>query len=240
MTIINSIIDIHSHVLPQIDDGSDSVEMSLAMLQKEAEQGIEHVVATPHFYASHDTPDNFLLRREEAAKHLNEAVAGNTKLPKIHLGAEVAYFRGMSESDALQNLRLGDSRYIMVELPMRRWDDDVYRELSRIYQRQNLTPVVAHIERYLSRFTAERIISAMEELPVLLQVNASFFLQKNTARMALRLLKNERIHLLGSDCHNMDGRSPQLGEAVQEIRRHLGKDALEWIKYNQRMIFPEI
>ena len=63
---MNKIIDFHSHILPGIDDGSESVEQSIAMLRMEAEQGITHVVATPHFYPRHDTPQRFLQRRKDA------------------------------------------------------------------------------------------------------------------------------------------------------------------------------
>ena len=59
---MGAIIDFHSHILPGVDDGSQSVQESLAMLKMEAEQGIQHVIATPHFYPKHDSPEHFLER----------------------------------------------------------------------------------------------------------------------------------------------------------------------------------
>ena len=70
---MGGIIDFHSHILPGIDDGSRSVEESIALLQKEAEQGISHVVATPHFYPQLDTPERFLKRRAEAEAALRDS-----------------------------------------------------------------------------------------------------------------------------------------------------------------------
>ena len=65
-------IDFHSHILPGIDDGSKSVEMSIKMLRREAQQGISRVVATPHFYPQTDNPERFLRRRAEAERILFE------------------------------------------------------------------------------------------------------------------------------------------------------------------------
>ena len=100
------ITDFHTHVLPGVDDGSASVEESLALLQMEAEQGIGQVVATPHFYANHDTPERFLQRRERAEATLREALTGKPDMPELFMGAEVYFFPGMSDSDALNELTI--------------------------------------------------------------------------------------------------------------------------------------
>lgn len=232
------IVDFHSHILPGIDDGSDSVATSLAMLRKTAEQGIDRIVATPHFYAWHDTPERFLARRTEAEARLRDAVAETGGLPELSLGAEVAFYAGMSGTDALQSLCIGKSKYILVELPGTPWYNGIYEELQAIWDRQGLIPVIAHIDRYLEPLRTERTMKKLEELPVLIQANASFFLQRSTARTAFRLLGRGRIHLLGSDCHNMNSRAPQLGLAVEEIRRKLGEEALGWIMEHQEDILP--
>ena len=111
------LIDFHTHILPCLDDGSKSVEMSLSMLREETEQGVRHVVLTPHFYARHDDPDRFLASREAAAEALKAAVAEVPGLPTLHLGAEVAYFRGMSDCEILRDFCIGRTECILVELP---------------------------------------------------------------------------------------------------------------------------
>lgn len=229
-------IDLHSHILPAVDDGSSCVEMSVAMLEEEARQGIACVMATPHFYAHRDEPERFLARRAEAEIRLQEAIRGRTDLPRLCLGAEVSFYSGMSESDVLQSLCLGNSNYLLVEMPMAPWPERAYHELAAMKERQGITPVLAHVERYLPRFRAERVLNKLEALPVLLQANASFFLERRTAKMAMNLLCKGKIHLLGSDCHNLDSRPPRLGPAVEKIRQTLGDDALEWIKHHQRIV----
>lgn len=226
---MSAVVDFHSHILPGIDDGSFSLERSIDMLRMEAEQGVCRVVATPHFYAHHDSPEAFLTRRAEAEAALREALRNHPELPKLDVGAEVYYFNGISNADILPRLTIGDSRYVMIEMPMSHWTDRMYRELAEIRDKQGLIPIVAHVDRYISPFRSHHIPERLEELPVLIQANASFFVDRGTRRMALRMLCEGRIHLLGSDCHNLSDRAPNLGSAVALIQKHLGEDVLSRI-----------
>ena len=221
------VTDFHSHILPGIDDGSSSVEESINMLHMEAEQGIACVAATPHFYARYDDPELFLQRREDAFRKLQAAMTQHERLPRILLGAEVHYFQGVSDSEVLSRLTIAEKGCILIEMPPAPWTEQMYRELEWIYTKQGLTPVIAHLDRYISPLKTYGIPGRLEELPVLVQANASFFLRRSTAAFALRLLRQGRIHLLGSDCHNMTNRAPNLGPAVQRIVSKLGNTALE-------------
>ena len=226
---MSGIVDFHSHILPRIDDGSASLEESIAMLRMEAEQGIHHVVATPHFYPQHNHPESFLRRRREVEMRLREEMARHSGLPEVSVGAEVYFFSGISESDVLQQLTIGSKRCILLEMPQSPWTEAMYRELEQIPARQGLTPIMAHVDRYIGPFRTFGIPERLAELPVLVQANASFFLRRSTARMALRMLKEDRIHFLGSDCHDPESRPPRLGEAVEKIRGSLGDRVLDRI-----------
>lgn len=221
--------DFHSHVLPGIDDGSSSLEESIAMLELEAKHGVSHVVATPHFYARHDSPEQFFKRRMDAELRLREIIGKREDLPQITVGAEVYYYSGISESNILQKLTIGNTKYIMIEMPFPPWTDAMYEELRRIQMRQGLTPIVAHVDRYIGPFRTYQIPERLQELPVLVQANASFFLRRGTQHMALRMLKEDKIHLLGSDCHNMKERPPNLRPAAKKIHEKLGRDTLRRI-----------
>ena len=118
---MSQVIDFHSHILPGIDDGSKNVEESLQMLRMMAKQGITHVVATPHFYPQHDTPERFLRRRAEAEAALREAMAGENDLPELSIGAEVYYFRGISDSNAIKELTVDHKKCILIEMPSAPW-----------------------------------------------------------------------------------------------------------------------
>ena len=219
-------VDFHSHILPGVDDGSRSVEESLEMLRTEAQQGIGTVVATPHFYANHDTPERFLNRRAVAWEKLQAAMTNEAHLPAVILGAEVYYFPGISDSEVLPRLTTGQKKYIMLEMPTVPWTQNMYREMENIYTKHGITPIIAHIDRYLSPLRYRQILKRLEELPVLVQANSDFFLRPMTAPLALRMLKENRIHLLGSDCHNCGTRKPELGRAMEKIEKHLGAAAL--------------
>lgn len=231
---MREIVDFHSHILPGIDDGSASVSESIALLRMEAEQGIGHVIATPHFYAMHDSPERFLRRRKEAEFRLREEMAKHEGLPKVSVGAEVYYYRGISDSDALSELTIDKKRCILIEMGAAPWTDSMYRELEAIYARRGLIPIIAHIDRYIGPLRTYGIPKRLEELPVMVQANADFFLHRATAGMAVRMLREQRIHLLGSDCHNLQSRKPNLSDALKLIERRLGGNALAWLSACQQ------
>ena len=223
------IVDFHTHILPGVDDGSRSVEQSLSMLRMEAEQGIRHVVLTPHFYANHDSPKRFLSKRKEAYEELLAATSEEQGLPSLSLGAEVHFFEGMSDSEFLQELAISGTKCVLVEMPMPPWSDRMLNELTEIRQKQGLIPIVAHIDRYIRPFRLHGIPERLAELPVLVQANGSFFNHRTTQRLAIKLLREQKIHLLGSDCHNLETRPPNLDGAQRIIERHLGTEALHQI-----------
>lgn len=230
------ICDFHSHILPGIDDGSASPEESIALLRLEAEQGVRLVAATPHFYAQRDHMEHFLERRAAAADALRRAAGEKPDLPDVILGAEVYYFSGISQSEQIRQLALEDTGHVLIEMPSAPWTEGMYRELAQIPENLGLTPIIAHVDRYLGRFLDHGIPERLAKLPVRVQANASFFLHRSTAHKALRMLKQGQIHVLGSDCHNTVTRVPNLAPAVERIRRELGREAIVQIRKNEREI----
>lgn len=229
------IVDFHSHILPSIDDGSKSVEMSLQMLQEEARQGVEVVCLTPHFYPSHDKPDRFLEKRQEAYQKLTEQLTND--LPKLVLGAEVYYFHGISQWQGLKDFAIENTNYVLIEMPMPPWTKQMVEEIDMIYSNLGLRPIMAHIDRYIQPFRTHGILKMLEGMNVLVQANASFFLEKKTSRFARKLLKQEVIHVLGSDVHNLDSRPVNMLEALEKIERKLGKEEIDRIEFYNSMVF---
>ena len=229
------VIDFHTHVLPEIDDGSKSVEESLEMLRIEARQGIEHVVATPHFYANHDLPERFLEKRQKAKKKLEDALETEQGLPKVSVGAEVYFFAGISDCEYLRDMAIEGTDCVMIEMPMKQWSDRSLRELYEIKQKQKLTPIIAHLDRYITPFTAKKTLVSLSELPVIIQVNSRFFTRRTTRGMALRFLREGRIHLIGSDCHDTNARLPDVDKALEVISER----GISYINYTERKIFRE-
>ncbi len=229
-------IDFHSHILPGLDDGSANVEESLGLLRMLAGQKADTVAATSHFYATRRSPREFLERRQAAWERLRAALPQNA--PRILLGAEVLYFPGISHMEELPELCLEGTDLLLLEMPFDSWSEYTIREVSELARSGRFTILMAHIERYYFQQSISVWDSFLEN-DILMQSNADFFLPFRTRRKALKLLKEGRIHLLGSDCHNLSRRPPRLADAAAVIEKHLGPRALEEMDSLGRMLLPE-
>lgn len=223
------VVDFHTHILPGIDDGSSSTEESLVMLQMEKEQGAELLVATPHFYPQNDRPEKFLQRRKAAFEQLMEKISPDDKLPQIIPGAEVYYFKGIGQWEGLRDFAIENTNYLLLEMPMAKWDSRMYDDIYDIYRSQGLVPIIAHLDRYINIFNAKGVVENLSELPVVIQANAGFFLDKSSKRLALKLLKNNVINIIGTDCHNLQSRKPNLKAALDVIEQQLGGEYIKRI-----------
>ncbi len=221
-------IDIHSHFLPEIDDGSDSIETSLGMLLESYSQGVDLIAATPHFYADEDDPESFLARRNDAYDRLQAAMASvRESFPRILLGAEILYFPGMSVADELYEMRLGGAPLLLIEPPMIPWTDSMLDEIELTGQNLHCIPMIAHVDRYMYMLRDNSLIDRLGRRRLLTQVNASFFIRPMSRAFALELLRDDRIHFIGSDCHNMGERAPNMGTAAEIIAENGEADKLE-------------
>ena len=230
-------VDFHTHILPNVDDGSRSVEESIAMLRALADQGIKQVVLTPHFYANGDDPEHFFARRERAFTALSDAISNisGEALPELISGAEVEYFEGVAEVDDLRRFGIGNSGYILIEMPFDIWSPRVIDTVLRINEREGCRVIIAHLERYMFAQKKDTVYALLKN-GILMQSNASFFTNKKTSRKAIHALKNGWIHLLGSDCHNMKRRAPNLELAVQKIQKKLGDHPIHRIERYENQI----
>lgn len=225
-------IDFHSHILPGIDDGSRNVKMSLAMIEELSRQGVDAICATSHFYITQRTPEHFLERRQEAYEMLLPSLPNNA--PRILLGAEVLYFPGISRMEELPSLCLEGTDLLLLEMPFSEWQEYWIRELYDLARSGEFTILLAHIERYYSQQPRE-VWDNLLDLGVLMQSNADYFLQPDSifrfrnGTKALKLLKEHRIHLLGTDAHNLTSRPPHMAEAREKILRSLGQHILDRI-----------
>lgn len=236
---MDRICDLHGHFLPGMDDGCKTPQEALQVLQSSYQQGIRQVFATPHYYPV-EPVEQFLKRRKEAVRRLEEYIhsQGEIPLPRICLGAEVAYRPGLCHEENLGKLCLGSSRYLLLEMPFAKWGKAEEREVRNLCVSGGVTPVLAHIERYIGqqdRGTLERILG----MDVLVQMNAEYLLRCSTRREGRKLLRNGTVQLLGTDCHNMTTRQPNLGKALEYLRKKGMDDVLANIAGLSDEIFRE-
>ena len=223
------IIDLHSHVLHEIDDGSQSLEMSLAMLRREAEQGVTTVCATSHYYAKHSSIPAFCERRAEAMERLAAVLTAD--LPRVLPAAEVAYFPRMEEQD-LTPLCIQGTRTLMLEMPFADWTSLQAEAVEALALDCGYQVVLVHPERFCFSKSNKHRLEKLAELPIGLQINAGSLLRWGTRRLALDLLQMAQYPLLGSDCHNLTSRPPNLKEGREIIRKKLGEDFLRQMDEN--------
>ncbi|MCD7733356.1 MAG: capsular polysaccharide biosynthesis protein [Oscillospiraceae bacterium] len=218
------IVDFHSHILPGIDDGSRSVDESCEMLHESFRQGVTTIVATSHFYAEENSPRRFVERRAEAYEKLKPHL--DDKMPEILLGAEVKYFEGISRSEDVGLLKTEGTDLLLVEMPFMKWNDRVVNDVIELsYSGARI--ILAHVERYF-QFGAEKYLPELYRSGMYIQVNAGSFVgSRFRTKKVMNMLRDGKIHLLGSDCHNMSSRPPNILSARREISKKIGDKMLD-------------
>lgn len=217
-------IDIHSHVLPGVDDGSRSMEQSLEILEKAAQNGIRKVILTPHNKAEHRnvSVEGIHRRMEELQKAVQDR-----KIPvTLYPGTEIFYRDGVAQMlDEGELCTMAGSRYVLVEfLPMEQFAyirSAIYELVSSGY-----TPILAHAERYVCMAANLDNVSYAIDRGALIQINASTV----TGGMGLRgkqivkkMLKARLVHFVATDTHDAEKRGPYLKECVQYLSKKYGE-----------------
>lgn len=231
--------DMHCHVLPEMDDGCRTVEESLEVLACSREQGIVGICATPHYYPK-ETVEHFLKRRSQSYDILRRKMEEQPgDFPEICLGAEVAFHTGLVYEEKLEQLCYGKSHYLLLEMPFSSWSPNVLKEVNSIHRVRGLTPVIAHLERYL-KLAGDDALEELLNMHVLIQMNAEFLQGFWNRRKARRMIENGIVHVMGSDSHNMTKRPPNLGSALQYMETHGMEYAVENISRTSRRIFNAV
>lgn len=206
-------IDLHTHILPNMDDGCKNVNESEQMLRELKQQGVTTIVATPHFYAEQEAPQEFLLRRKKASEQLKNA--------EVLLGAEVAYFNGISRCEEITLLCIEGTRLLLLELPFDAWNRTMLDEVCSMNKRLGIITVIAHIDRYRSLPNFSEAIERMLQCGIKMQCNAASITSICSGRRLLRMIRNGMIHFIGSDCHNMTHRPPNIAKAMARMEKKL-------------------
>lgn len=194
------------------------MEESLSILQMEMQQGVTGVVLTPHFYAGENNVEDFLCRREKAYRKLISKMPKD--FPQLYLGAEVQYFEGIGINPNVSKLCIEGTQLLLLELPMMQWSERNLADVLKLRERQDITVVLAHLDRY---FSTQPRYMWMELLNsgMYIQVNTAFFQNIWTRAFAKKLVKNGQIHMLGTDCHSNRHRIPDWSKISPEISAEL-------------------
>lgn len=227
-------IDVHSHILPGVDDGSKTVEMSIAMLKDSALHGVDTVISTSHCYLREERDiKEFLLKRNESYAVLKKAIdREHMFLPKIVLGAEVHIENDISGVKGLQELCIAGTDYILTELSYGKWHASVYDALYSMTLK-GMRPVMAHIERF---FDNEKEFGNLRDIELAYQINAESFYNPVYKKAIGYLLKNGMANVIGSDMHNTSVRVQNLKLGYKKIKKDYGKGCAEYFEGNARLL----
>lgn len=227
--------DMHSHVLPGLDDGAKSMRQSLDMLRIARDEGIETIYATPHFMPGKGCPDRDTISRE--LEKLREAASDEGLTVRLRHGAEY-FFRqevlSLLETDGI--VPLEGTECVLTEFAP--WEEERYirRALCDILDR-GFIPVIAHVERYGSLMKKNyESIREMRRLGALLQINTGSVMGVFGGRAkhdTRALLKEGLVDLLGTDAHSDGKRAPRITQCAAYLYRKLDR------KYAERLLYGE-
>ena len=229
-------VDIHCHILPNVDDGSRSWEISEQMAMLAMADGITHIVATPHANQKYQYHRNHFL---EVLQELQSRV-----------GKKLTFSLGCDFHISLENLQvlfskpeqflIGNTKYLLIELNDFSIPPNYQQLLFRMRSELGVTPILTHPERYPILQSKPEQVLRWVEAGCLVQVTANSFTGcwgRRAKAAALWLLKNHAIHVIATDAHDTSNRPPILSEARQIVASEVGqKVALNLVQTNPALI----
>ncbi len=227
-------IDIHNHVLFGVDDGANSLEESLVMLEHAKKQGINTVFATPHFYSFDTDIESYKHKVENNFKTLSDSLTG--EYPKVYLGYEVHYFDGIYKSELIKDLTLNNSKYLLLELDYSDITDKVIENIEEIRWQLGLIPIIAHIERYGKCKGFSKLIEIIDHENFYAQITADSLFNKYK-KISCNLIKKGVIDFIASDAHNNSSRAFRLKDARNFIENKFNSQKAKLIFSNTQNIF---
>ena len=223
-------IDIHSHIIPNVDDGARSVEETFNILKEAQEAGFTDVILTSHFLLNYyETNARELIFWKEK---LQEVLKKQGTKINLHSGMEIYITNQMEE--LLENkkiLTLANSRYMLIELPLatnvKYFDYVVY-----YLEAKGIKPIIAHPERYKCVQKDPDIVEEYIEKGCLIQCNYGSIVNlygREAEKTIKTLLKKNQVHFLGSDVHRENGTYLIILDAIKKIRKIIGENKINEI-----------
>ena len=215
-------VDIHSHIINEIDDGSKSIEMTINMLKKAEESGTTDIIATPHFMRGRfEVEYKDVIKR---AEELKKIVKENNIHINIYVGQEVYYSKNLLEyyNDKIIGT-INNTKYMLIELPMLEFDID--EVINTIYELQirGIVPIIAHPERYKPFIKKPSMINKLINEGMLFQMNAGSIsgdFGKDVKKTAAKYLEHNVYSFIGSDAHRDRGRDTDMSEALNILESY--------------------
>lgn len=225
-----SIIDIHAHILSAIDDGARNIEESVKMARMAQEQGICHIIATPHYSLKNDNAGKQL---GEKASVLQQELLRQGIQIKLSTGQEVLYHDSVTELlKSGEVMPLAGSCYVLVEFA----ESVSWRELYQAARKLRMAgylPIIAHAERYQCLREEDRweqMIAAGAYIQMNFKSLSGNWWDSNV-RWCRQKFLNEEVHFMGTDMHRSDRRTPEIGKTLRWMEKSVGEEYMREILY---------
>lgn len=214
-------IDIHSHVLPGIDDGSKNITMSLDILKGLEEQGVTDLICTPH-YISETSQVSPRSKNLELLEKLQKSAEKKGLKIKLYLGNEIYIDKNIPKLLRLKKISpLGKSKYLLVELPMS-GEFEQYEDILLSLIQKKWKVILAHPERYHSFQKNYSKITELHNQGILLQCNLGSFIGqygKHAKKTAQKIAKDKLIYCVGTDIHHTRDYT-EIAKAQKKLRKY--------------------
>ncbi len=229
-------IDFHSHILPCIDDGAKTPEKAVEMLKQATAQGIDTIVASPHFNIDEIDTGIFLEKRSNSMQMLFEAAEkAGVLCPEIIPAAEVYLLPGTADKEDITRLCIGDTRCMLVEMPIGRWTGWVFNEIYKLRQR-DIIPVLAHLERYFpNKENVEKVMHLLD-MEVCVQINADDVFSFKYRKAIKQFASKCEMVVLGSDTHDAERRPNRIEKAVNKLEKKYGRGFVKDLNTNAKIL----
>lgn len=225
-------IDMHSHILPGLDDGSKNMEQSLAMLRIAQEEGIDAIIATPHNMPGKGCPTREIL--EERLAELQRAAEEEDISIEIYLGTEYYYREEVSQIfDREEAVTMADSDCVLMEFNPLEEKSYIYNAVREAFS-SGYTPIVAHVERYEQLMKKPEYVKNLKDMGALVQVNASSVIGDNglhTKRDVKKLLKAGYVDFVSTDAHSDRNRAPRMEKCAAYLYKKYGESYANKLLY---------
>lgn len=228
---MKGLYDIHCHILPGVDDGARNMEESLWMLNKEYQEGVRHVILTPHFRYDMFEPHMNIVTRQFMQLRRAAMNIGDEGM-RLYLGCELHSSMDMVEClKKGRRLTLAGSRYVLVEFS--NGDEKNYiEERVRSLLMNGFIPIIAHVERYKATRNDIGFLTELKDMGAHIQVNADTISGQDgfgAKTFARKVMKHGLLDFVGSDGHRKTERIPEIGKCVAKMEKTMGSEYVKKI-----------
>ena len=215
--------DIHTHILPGVDDGAADLEQALQMVRMAYQEGTRALFLTPHYQGTYFNGTKQSM--ETAFSEFSQTVAAEVPQMQVYLGSELCFEVELTEKlQRREACTLGNSRYILLEFPFELLRFQMISGITELV-RCGYVPIIAHVERCGIFYQYPGLIDEVLKAGALLQLNADSVMGKQgfwVKRFCHKLLKARKVHFIASDTHNTTTRPPCLKKCYDRVCKRYG------------------